>query len=234
MIQNFYWITDIPEYMDLLMFVLENGCDPYATDDDGCLASHYAYNGTCEADYLFNHSAKGDLWDAALTYFGYDILETRRHYPRKARYTHGYTRRDFERMWRGREGNCPYWDDKTWPAFGEIDTVENLWPPMRGQLCEACQDCVMKLACFCCGVCQSSLEYFCDDNHQHNVFCPREQVAAWVLQEEEDTVCWERVPFSDSESDDAVSSSEDSEDGGILLQDRLEEALSDTSAEEVS
>ncbi|KAF5569192.1 hypothetical protein FPANT_13964 [Fusarium pseudoanthophilum] len=229
------WIKYIPEYMDLVMFVLENGGDPYAIDDDGYLASHYAYNAICEAEYLFCPSAKGDLWDAALTYFGYDILETRRHYPRKARYTQGYTRKDFESLWHGREGNCPYWDDQPWPASEQSDTVEQFWPPMRGQLCSACASCVTLLGCFYCGVCLSSFEFFCeDDDHQHDRFCPRQQVAAWKLQEVDDEVYWQLVHFSDSGSDDDVSSSEDFEDGGILLEDRLEEAFSDASAEEVS
>ncbi|KAF5609931.1 uncharacterized protein FSUBG_3712 [Fusarium subglutinans] len=233
MIKECDWIEYMPEYMDLLMFVLENGGDPYATDDNGYLASHYAYNATCEADYLFCHSARGDLWDAALTYFGYDILETRRHYPRKARYTHGYTRGDFEKLWHGREGDCPYWDDQPWPASGQTDTVEHLCPPIRGQLCESCLCCVETLDCVDCGVCLSSFEFFCeDDDHKHSQFCPREQVAAWELREEEEEVYWELVHFSDSKSGDNVLSSEDSEDGGILLQDRLEEAFSDASREE--
>ncbi|KAF5716073.1 hypothetical protein FMUND_6524 [Fusarium mundagurra] len=235
MIKDCLWIEYMPEYMDLLMFVLENGGDPYATDDDGYLASHYAYSVTCEADYLFCHSARGDHWDAAMTYFGYDILETRRHYPRRARYTYGYTRRDFEKLWRGREYDCPYWDDQPWPASGQTDTVEHLCPPMRGQLCEDCKGCVIRLQCFHCGVCLSSFEFLCeDDNHQHDESCPRKQVAAWELQEEEEEVYWKLVPFSNNGSDFDVSSSEDSEDGGILLQDRLEEAFSDASAEEVS
>ncbi|KAF5267160.1 hypothetical protein FOXYS1_1970 [Fusarium oxysporum] len=228
------WIEYIPEYMDLLMFMIENDGNVWAIDDDGYLAAHYAYNITCEADYLFCHSAKGDLWDAALSYFGYDILRVRRYHPRKARYTSGYTRRDFETLWQGRERDCPYWDDQPWPSSRQ-NTTYTFRQPGRSNLCQACEICAMGPECFSCGVCLSSFKFFCeDDNHQHNRSCPREQVAAWELQEDGDEVYWELVPFLNSESDYDVTSSEDSDDGGIQLQDGLEEAFSDASVEEVS
>ncbi|KAI7760616.1 hypothetical protein LZL87_009500 [Fusarium oxysporum] len=234
MTKDCLWLEYIPEYMDLLMFVMENGGDVWAVDDDGYLAAHCAYNITCEANYLFCPSAKGDLWDAALSYFGYDILRVRKHHPRKARYTSGYTRRDFERLWQGREGDCPYWDDQPWPSSRQ-NTTYPFQQPGRSNICKGCEICAMEPECFRCGVCLSSFEFFCeDDNHQHDRLCPREQVAAWELQEDDEEFYWELVPVSDSESDYDVSSSEDSEDGGILLQDRLEEAFSDASAEEVS
>jgi ankyrin repeat protein len=230
------WLRYLPEYMDLLSYLIEHGADVYAEDYDGYQPSHYAYGATCEACYLFCTSARGDLWDAALTYVGYDILETRRFYPRKARYITGYTRGDFEKFWYGQEGNCPYWDDRPWPPTSEQDdAARSSWPPMRGELCELCRTCVDDFDCFNCGVCLSSFQFFCDDsNHQHNRFCPREQIAVWKLQEDGDEVYWELVPFSDSESDYDVSSSEDSDGGGILLQVRLEEAFSDALSEGVS
>lgn len=227
------WLAFMPEFMDLLIFVMENGGDIWAVDDAGYLAAHYAYDVTCEADYLFSPSLKGDLWDSALSYLGYDILRFRRYYPRKARYMPGYTRQDFEKLWQGREGDCPYWDDHPWPSSSQNMTLP-FQLPGRSNLCEDCEICVTRLECFYCGVCLSSFEFFCEyDNHKHDRFCPREQVAAWEMQEEEDEVYWELVHFSGSESDRDVSSSEDSEDGGISSQDRLEEALSDASAEEL-
>ncbi|WKT41236.1 hypothetical protein QSH57_006042 [Fusarium oxysporum f. sp. vasinfectum] len=234
MAKNCLWLKYIPEYMDLLMFVIENDGDVWAVDDDGYLAAHYAYNITCGADYLFCPSAKGDLWDAALSYFGYDILRVRKYHPRKARYTSGYTRQDFEKLWQGREGDCPYWDDQPWPSFRQ-NTRYSFQQPGRSNLCRGCEICAIEPECFSCGVCLSSFEFFCeDDNHQHDRSCPREQVAAWELQENGDEVYWELVPFSNSESDYDVTSSEDSDDGGIQLQDGLEEAFSDASVEEVS
>lgn len=233
MAKDYTWLEHIQSYLDFLIFVIDNGADIYAVDADGYQPSHHAYNATCEADRLFCPSAKGDVWDSALAYFGYDMLETRRQYPREARYIQGYTRGDFEKLWRGREGKCPYWDDQPWPPSGQNDTP--LSPLMRGQLCEGCKICAIELECYSCGVCLSSFDFFCDDeNHQHDQSCPRKQIAAWELQKDNDEAYWERVPFSDSESDYDVSSSEDSEDGRILSQNRLEEAFSDASAEEVS
>ncbi|QGI80866.1 hypothetical protein CEK25_007595 [Fusarium fujikuroi] len=224
----------ILEFMDLLIFVIENGGDIWAVDDAGYLAANYAYDITCEADFLFSPSLKGDLWDSALSYLGYDILRFRRYYPRKARYMPGYTRQDFEKLWQGREGDCPYWDDHSWPSSSQ-NTILPFQRPGRSNLCEACEICVTDPECFYCGVCLSSFKYFCeDDNHQHDRLCPREQVAVWELQEEDGKGYWKLVYFSGTISDYDVSSSEDSEDGGILLQDRLEEAFSDASAEEVS
>ncbi|KAK2677744.1 hypothetical protein RAB80_006484 [Fusarium oxysporum f. sp. vasinfectum] len=227
------WLNHIPSYLDLLVFVIQNGADVYAVDVGGYQAAHYAYNATCEACSLFCPSAKGDLWDAALAQLGYDIGEARRRHPRKALYTAGYFREDFERLWRGREGNCPYWDDQPWPSSEQNDTP--LSPLTRGQLCEGCEYCATELDCHNCGVCLSSFDFFCDDeNHQHDRFCPREQVAVWELQKGDGEFYWELLPFSDSESDYDVTSSEDSDDGGIQLQDGLEEAFSNASVEEVS
>ncbi|KAF4947376.1 hypothetical protein FGADI_10447 [Fusarium gaditjirri] len=210
-----------------------HGADLYAEDHEAFQPSDYAYNATCKACYTFYNSAKGDVWDAALTYLGYDILKTRRHYPRKARYIGGYTRKDFEELWYGQEDNCPYWDDRPWPPISEQDeAVRSSWPPMRGRLCEMCRYCVDEDECFNCGVCLSSFEFFCEeDNHQHAQSCPRKRIAAWVPRGDDDETYWELVPFSDSKSDHDGWSTGDSEDGGILLQDRLEEAFSDASAE---
>ncbi|CVK86118.1 uncharacterized protein FPRN_06318 [Fusarium proliferatum] len=236
MSNDYLWLEHIQSYLDLLMYLIDHGADVYAVDTDGYQPSHYAYNATCKADHLFCPSVKGDLWDAALTRLGYDILETRRQYPREARYIQGYTRGEFETLWRGSHDDCPYWNDQPWPAPGQDDIP--LSPLIRGQLCEGCQVCASAPECYNCGVCLSSFDFFCEeDNHKHDRFCPREQVAAWeqqVEKEEEEEVYWKLVPFSDSGSDDNASSSQDSEEGGILLPDRLEEAFSGASPEEVS
>ncbi|KAG4256174.1 hypothetical protein FPRO03_05122 [Fusarium proliferatum] len=236
LLKSYDWLEWIPEFMDLLSYLVEHGADLHAEDYDGYQPWHYAYGATCEACYLFCPSAKGDLWDAVLTYHGYDILEKRKGYPRKARYATGYTRKDFEKLWRGQEGKCPYWDDQLWPPASEqSDTASSSWSLTRGSLCEMCRSCVDDPHCLNCGVCLSSFEFFCeDDNHQHGLFCPVcpvVQVAAWELKEEENKSYWKLVRFSESGSDYDVSSSQDSEGGGISLQDRIEEAFSDASAE---
>ncbi|KAF4496992.1 hypothetical protein FAGAP_6840 [Fusarium agapanthi] len=59
------WLRFLPEYLQLLMLLLEHGADVYCVDEDGYQASHYAYDIMCETCYLFGPSAKGDLWDAA-------------------------------------------------------------------------------------------------------------------------------------------------------------------------
>lgn len=59
-------------------------------------------------------SYSGDLWDVALDTCGYSISNFRKGSPRKAFYTAKYSRRDFEKLWEGREDRCPYWDDEEW------------------------------------------------------------------------------------------------------------------------
>ncbi|EWZ92493.1 hypothetical protein FOWG_05609 [Fusarium oxysporum f. sp. lycopersici MN25] len=129
------WVGFLQEYLQLLMLLVEHGADVYSVDEDGYQTLHYAYNVTCEACYLLSPSAKGDLWDAALSRFGYSILETRKDYPRRARYTPNYTRKDFEKLWQGREHQCPYWDDRPWPASDQNERR----PRMRGKLCYFCE-----------------------------------------------------------------------------------------------
>ncbi|KAF5687535.1 hypothetical protein FDENT_5282 [Fusarium denticulatum] len=220
-LKSHVWLERIPDFMELLSYLIEHGADLQAEDYDGYQPWHYAYGATCEACYLFCPSAKGDVWDAVLTHLGYDILEKRKQYPRKARYITGYTRGDFEKLWKNQRDKCPYWDDRLWPPASEqIDTVPSFWSLTRGSLCEMCEPCVDDPHCFNCGVCLSSFEFFCDNpSHVHDKTCPRECVATWESVEDG----WKLVTFSNGESGDYVSSSEDSDDGGILLQDRLEE-----------
>ncbi|KAF4343493.1 hypothetical protein FBEOM_2519 [Fusarium beomiforme] len=234
MSKEYLWLEYLVDYLKLLILVIEHGAPVYATDAYGYQASHYAYNATCEACYLFCPSAKGDLWDAALSYAGYDIVEIRRDYPRIARYTPSYTREDFEKLWHGRERECPYWDDQPWPSE---ERPRYLQPSTKGKLCNWCESCAGEnYECLRCGVCLSSMDFFCDDHHHvHGISCPREQIAAWDRKyEDDDNEYWELVPLSESESESVISSSEGSEDGGALLKDRLEDEFSDASEKDVS
>lgn len=219
-----------------MSYLIKHGADVHFEDWYGLQPSDYAYGATCQACYDFGNSAKGDVWDAALTNSGYDIPESRKYYPRKARYIAGYTRGDFEKLWHGQEDNCPYWDDQLWPPpFEQSDTASSSWLLTRGRLCHNCSLCLRGVQCFNCGVCLSSFEFSCDDlSHVHDGYCPRERIATWELKEDGDESCWNLVLFSDGGSVYGVSSSEDSEDGGILLQGGLEEPFSDASGEEVS
>ncbi|KAF5568579.1 hypothetical protein FNAPI_124 [Fusarium napiforme] len=230
------WLEYLSEYTDILSYLIGHGADIHFEDLDGFQPSDYAYGAVCEACYVFSNSAKGDVWDAALTHLGYDILEYRRYCPRTARYITGYTRGDFERLWQGQEDKCPYWDDRLWPPSSEqSDAASSLWLLTRGKLCNICRHCVENLECLNCGVCLSSFEFLCDDlSHVHDETCPRVHIANWELEEDGDESCWNLVPFSDGGSVYGISSSEDSEDGGILLQGGLEEPFSDASGEEVS
>ncbi|TXC07405.1 hypothetical protein FocTR4_00003344 [Fusarium oxysporum f. sp. cubense] len=208
------WIEFLQEYLQLLMLLVEHGADVYSVDEDGYQAWHYAYNVTCEACYLFSPSAKGDLWDAALSRFGYSIPETRKYYPRRARYTPNYTRKDFEMLWQGREHQCPYWDDRPWPASDQNERR----PRMREKLCYYCETCAFDPECFICSVCLSSFDFFCDDDsHLQSSSCPKRQIAAWEKRCGDDGAYWELVPFTDMESEYDTSSNEGSEEGGAML-----------------
>lgn len=69
------------------------------------------YNGmTCSELAYSLASWTGDMWDAILVSFGYDIRDFRKGHPRKVYYTSLYTRRIFEEIWSGVEYSCPYYD----------------------------------------------------------------------------------------------------------------------------
>lgn len=89
----------------------------FSTDVYGVTVSQIAYaRRLCQDTDGDLGSYRGDLWDAVLHACGYIILEFMAAYPRTARYTQLYTRKDFEALWKGREQGCPYWDDNEWPA----------------------------------------------------------------------------------------------------------------------
>jgi hypothetical protein len=99
-----------------LVFLLEQGADPFAEDNQGRSVSEVAYNKLGLRDEITGSS--GDVWDAALHICGWDIGRFRTVRRRKPRYNSFYTRADFEEIWRGREHECPYWDDRLWPPLG--------------------------------------------------------------------------------------------------------------------
>jgi hypothetical protein len=105
---------DGKDVRDSLVYIVRQGADVYATDRLGRSVSQFAYSETCWSTARELGSYCGDLWDAVLDLCGYDISQFRKGYPRRAMYTDDYFRQDFERLWEGREGRCPYWDDEDW------------------------------------------------------------------------------------------------------------------------
>ncbi|RFN55351.1 hypothetical protein FIE12Z_387 [Fusarium flagelliforme] len=106
-----------------LLFLLQSGADPHAKDNQGRSVSDVAYNQLGLRDEI--EGSYGDIWDAALHISGWNIVLFRRqNRRRKPRYDSFYTREDFEKLWKGRENECPYWDDKPWPPLepGEEDS----------------------------------------------------------------------------------------------------------------
>lgn len=104
-----------------LAYLLSHGADPFAVEDRGQSVSGYAYR-LQHSEYAdpMETSYKGDVWDAVLADFGIDVAENRRQSGsrRVARYVKRYSRKDFEKLWEGKEHLCPYYDDKD---FGSSD-----------------------------------------------------------------------------------------------------------------
>ncbi|KAI0840332.1 ankyrin [Hypoxylon sp. FL0890] len=106
---------------EVLRLLIERGANPRASTPDGLSVSDYAYRLAGLPRYLRGYT--GDLWDSVLHSCGYDIAEFRtKDHRRKARYNFLYSRVVFEKLWRGREHLCPYWDDSPWPPYGEDST----------------------------------------------------------------------------------------------------------------
>ncbi|GKU02493.1 hypothetical protein FLAG1_04099 [Fusarium langsethiae] len=99
-----------------LVLLLEHGADPFAEDNQGRSISEIPYNKLGLRDEILGSC--GDVWDAALHASGWDIRQFRTIQRRKPRYDSFYTRADFEELWRGREDECPYWNDRPWPPLG--------------------------------------------------------------------------------------------------------------------
>lgn len=102
--------------LECLAYLLQQGADPFVQDDQERTASDIAYNMLGPADVL--DGTIGDIWDAALHISGYDIAEFRATRRRRPRYYFFYTRQLFEELWKGREDECPYWNDEPWPPLG--------------------------------------------------------------------------------------------------------------------
>ncbi|TGJ81434.1 hypothetical protein E0Z10_g7345 [Xylaria hypoxylon] len=96
-----------------IKLLIERGANVYAVNLDGESVSELAYIEM--SGYSFCGGLVGDLWDAALQSCGYDIAKFRKYHKRKGYYTNHYPREAFEVLWEGREDQCPYWDDATWP-----------------------------------------------------------------------------------------------------------------------
>ncbi|KAJ4013021.1 hypothetical protein NW766_006841 [Fusarium irregulare] len=102
--------------LECLVYILKQGVDPYVQDAQGRTASDIAYNMLGPLDIV--DGTIGDIWDAALHISGYDVAEFRATRRRRPRYYFSYTRQLFEELWKGKEDECPYWNDEPWPPLG--------------------------------------------------------------------------------------------------------------------
>ncbi|KAI0531906.1 ankyrin [Xylaria digitata] len=110
--QNLRLRSAIQEFAAIRVLI-QNGADIHARDENGDTAYQAAYRGIYS--YYDVGSKAGDLWDCLLQDCGYDIRQFRKDHQRRAVYVEKYTREDFEKLWSGRESQCPYWDDTPWP-----------------------------------------------------------------------------------------------------------------------
>ncbi|RBR03583.1 uncharacterized protein FIESC28_11740 [Fusarium coffeatum] len=126
--------------LEALVFLIRQGADVLSVDHHQHSVSMRAYlPNDNDNQYSSKGSYRGDLWDAALSLCGYDISEHRAMHPRVPRYNKSYRRKDFERLWQGREPSCPYWDDERYPKVGGD---ESFWKqPIRRCDHVACSDC---------------------------------------------------------------------------------------------
>ncbi|KAI0455707.1 ankyrin repeat-containing domain protein [Xylaria acuta] len=111
--------TWIRKHFDVVQLLLTRGADVYARDNRGQSVCEVAYSQK-DLQYGKRGSYVGDLWDAVLHSCGYDIAEFRQGNQRRANYTEIYTRQDFETIWKGKEDQCPYWNDEAWPPEGQL------------------------------------------------------------------------------------------------------------------
>ncbi|QGI69963.1 hypothetical protein CEK26_002296 [Fusarium fujikuroi] len=126
--------------LEALISLIQQGADVLAVDHHQHSVSMRAYlPNDGDNQYSSKGSYRGDLWDAALTICGYVISTLRDAYPRVPRYNRNYRRKDFERLWEGYEGLCPYWTDERYPETGGDD---DFWK-QAVRRCEhiTCSDC---------------------------------------------------------------------------------------------
>jgi len=99
-----------------LICLIEGGADICSIDHFGHSISDDAYRPLRHDEDYELGGYRGDLWDAVLSQCGYDICKMREGYHRRPQYIDGYgrkgySRKDFERLWSGREKFCPYFND---------------------------------------------------------------------------------------------------------------------------
>ncbi|KAI0502944.1 ankyrin [Xylaria bambusicola] len=112
--QNFVtWSVD--RQVDTIRFLIQNGADIHARDESGQTAYEWAYTHHSNREGWYIGSLAGDLWDSVIQDFGYDVFQFRQNHQRRPCYGRKYGRREFEKLWQGREFQCPYWDDGPWP-----------------------------------------------------------------------------------------------------------------------
>ncbi|KAI1748044.1 hypothetical protein F4782DRAFT_518484 [Xylaria castorea] len=124
-----------------LVRLVNCGADVYSVDDWGKSVSEIAY-AKLVCPELNNYdlgSYRGDLWDSVLHACNYSIAGFREICPRIARYTHYYTREDFEKLWEARESSCPYWDDGTLQTSLQDHNLEGSYAINEMVLC-TCTD----------------------------------------------------------------------------------------------
>ncbi|KAI0491091.1 hypothetical protein F4859DRAFT_460269 [Xylaria cf. heliscus] len=120
-----------------LIRLVNCGANVYSVDDWGKSVSEIAY-AKLVCHELNNYdlgSYRGDLWDSVLHACNYSIADFREVCPRVARYTHYYTREDFEKLWEARESSCPYWDDGTLQTSLQDHSLEGSYAINEMVLC---------------------------------------------------------------------------------------------------
>ncbi|KAF7562663.1 hypothetical protein G7046_g1500 [Stylonectria norvegica] len=112
------WNNDknMQDMLQCAIYLIQRGANVHALDGHGRSVSACAYLPDQGGFPWDVGSYRGDLWDAALAACGYDLVEFRQHFPRIPQYSSYYQRSDFEKLWEGKEEQCPYWDDRPWPV----------------------------------------------------------------------------------------------------------------------
>ncbi|KAH8738057.1 hypothetical protein BGZ61DRAFT_583072 [Ilyonectria robusta] len=126
------------DWKEVLIYLIRRGADVHAVSAEGWSVSAMAYGEACKKNCPIRKdfgSYFGDLWDVLLDTCGYEIIEFRKSYPRKAQYVEIYSRQDFELLWEGREHRCPYWDDEIWPDIEHDVEKGNQNNPKAKDMC---------------------------------------------------------------------------------------------------
>ncbi|KAK9416829.1 putative Ankyrin [Seiridium unicorne] len=180
--------TEVFDWPRIIAYMIKRGADIHATSYAGISVSDFAYRKHC-SDCDSGEYFRGDVWDLALEISGHGdkILEFRKKSPRAVKYFSAYTRADFERLWKGREERCPYWNDAVWPD-ASLSQIEDT--SMRGQ--EVCN-------CFDMGGC-----YYVEDDGSSIDGCPGTDSV-----HESETGTLSEVHWTESEEEDMESLDQD-------------------------